>query len=321
MLTPPKHTLFKSGEFIAGRYEVIRTLGHGAMGVVVHVLDHALDKEPIALKILHPEVAKDEIQFSRFRNEVLLARTLLSHPNIVRIFDFGQGAAGIYFLSMEYVGGGSLAQRIYVRDSALRLDLVSIIQHLLSICDGLYAAHQRGVIHRDLKPDNILLSEDGTAKITDFGLGRAMNSNQHFTMTGETVGTPFYMSPEQLAGESPDGRCDIYSLGIMAFEMIMKKRPFNSENYLELAHMHMVSKVPEMHSDIIEIPKWFNDFVRICTEKEREDRFKTAADAAEFIITNLGEEHLREGHGVSVRRPFRLFSDSDSSTNASSHMH
>lgn len=318
MLTTEERNLFKSGVLIAGRYEVVRTLGFGGMGTVVQVVDHMLDGETGALKVLFPHLAEDEVQFARFRNEVILARRL-SHPHIVRTYDFGSSSGGYYYISMEFVEKGSLTPKIYGRGTE-PLTFNEIVAILLEICDGLSCAHRHGVIHRDLKPDNILISMSGAAKITDFGLARALDSNKHFTTTGETVGTPFYMSPEQLAGDKPDLRVDIYSLGILAFEMISKRRPYASENYLELAHMHMTQELPDICTINTSIPKWFKEFVETCASKRKEDRFSSADEAASFLL-DYAEGVVKEkvfrvpavlsmASGMSVRKRKSLVSSS-----------
>lgn len=287
--------LLTKGSIINSRYEVMRTLGYGGMGTVVQVRDIALDGEIGALKILFPHLASDQTQFARFRNEVILARRL-SHPHIVRIYDFGAWEK-YFFLSMEYVEGGTLTDRIYGRGQG-KLEFDEAIKILLQLGDGLSCAHKAGVVHRDMKPDNIMISVEGVTKIADFGLARALDIDKRFTNTGETVGTPYYMSPEQLAGEKPDQRVDIYSLGIMAYEMVIGRRPFSSDSYLELAHMHMSQRI----SDICQInpstPKWFKEFVETCCEKKKEDRFSTSDEAVKFLLDHVEEKVKRKVYRV-----------------------
>jgi serine/threonine-protein kinase len=284
------------GTIISNRYEVVQKLGIGGMGVVVKVLDHALDGDIVALKILNKEFASDKIQFGRFRNEVLLTRKL-SHPNIVRIYDFGSADIRCHFLSMEYLEGGILTSKVYGRNTE-KISFNEVCRVLLQICNGLSCAHKRGVLHRDLKPDNILIDNQGNYKITDFGLARAVDGKQNYTLTGETVGTPHYMSPEQLAGEILDPAADIYSLGIMAYEMVLRKRPFVSENYYELAKMHMEKKVPDVCLQLSSIPKWYSEFIEIATSKLKDNRFKDGDDAAIFLIDNLKIENEEIGQRI-----------------------
>lgn len=287
--------LLPKGSIINSRYEVLKTLGYGGMGTVVQVRDIALDGEIGALKILFPHLASDQTQFARFRNEVILARRL-SHPHIVRIYDFGAWEK-YFFLSMEFVEGGTLTDRIYGRGHE-KLIFDDTIKILLQIGDALSCAHKSGVVHRDMKPDNVMITSEGVTKIADFGLARAMDIDKRFTNTGETVGTPYYMSPEQLAGEKPDQRVDIYSVGIMAYEMVIGRRPFSSDSYLELAHMHMSQRIPDICQINPSTPKWFNEFVGTCCEKRKEDRFPSSDEAVKFLLDHVEEKVKRKVYRV-----------------------
>ncbi len=293
--------VFKAGVVINNRYEVIKRLGAGGMGAVLLVQDNSLDGELSALKILFPELSEDIVHFARFKNEVILARRI-SHPNIVKIYDFGSSDKFNY-ISMEYVEGDTLAKSIYGR-GVKKIDFDSSINIILQLTSALSCAHQAGVVHRDLKPDNIMITKEGRVKITDFGLAKATDKDQRFTSTGETVGTPFYMSPEQLAGEVPDERVDIYSLGIMIFEMLTAKRPFSSENYLELAQMHMTQAIPDINSPVYcpkerkqKFPSWAKTLIEKCTEKRRSKRFQSIEEVSEYILENVNdtvrEENLK----------------------------
>lgn len=287
--------LLPDGSIINSRYEVVKTLGFGGMGTVVKVRDLALDGEIGALKILFPHLASDQIQFARFRNEVLLARRL-SHPHIVRIYDFGSWEK-YYFLSMEFVEGGTLSDQIYGRGCP-KLQFDDALRYLLQISDALSCAHKAGVVHRDMKPDNIMITTDNMVKVADFGLARAIDIDKRFTTTGETVGTPYYMSPEQLAGEKPDARVDIYSLGIMAYEMVIGRRPFASDNYLELAHMHMNMALPDMIAINQSTPKWYKEFVEICCQKRREDRFSSSDEVTSYLLEHVNEQVKKKVYRV-----------------------
>ncbi len=307
-------SIFHVGSIVANRYEVIGLLGSGAVGVVLRVVDHALDNEECALKVLFPQMSRDATQFARFRNEVILARRL-SHPNISRVYDFGDAGQGYYYISMEYVAGGSLGGRLYgSRNEPLAFD--QVLRILYEIAQGLSAAHEQGIIHRDLKPDNILLTDRGKVKITDFGLARSLEVDKGFTNTGETVGTPYYMAPEQLAGMKPGPSIDIYSLGIIAFELAVGRRPFLSDNYIQLAKMHMRDPIPDFANKETGIPKWFETFVKRCCAKKVEDRYQSVQQVGEEIYANLGKDSsgyrrlpmLRtfSSTGIIVSRPKRV---------------
>lgn len=282
---------FKEGHIISDRYRVIDTLGMGAMGIVLRVADLALEDETIALKILFPHYVDDETVFRRFRNEVLIARQL-SHPSVVRIYDFGNAGNGYYFLSMEYVAGISLDKRIYDKQFG-PLSLNQIVKSLYQISRGVGYAHSQGVIHRDLKPGNVLLTESGDSKLTDFGLARSIVVDKGLTAAGEAVGTPYYMSPEQIQGKGVDHRSDIYSIGIMAYEMAVGERPFVHDSWFELAKLHFGEPIPEFakkHG----LPIWFENFVRKCCEKDADDRFQTIDEAVEVLVENMDDEVKRQ---------------------------
>jgi len=275
------------GALIAGRYEVVAKLGTGGMGTVLQVIDKALENEVIALKLLYPHLAQDKTSFARFRNEVLIARRL-SHPNIVRLYDIGNAGGGYFFISMEFVNGGNLSKSIY--DS--RKDLLSFqetLRILREIALGIGHAHSMGVVHRDLKPDNILLTDRGTVKVTDFGLARNLFVDKRFTDTGEAVGTPYYMAPEQLRGERVDGRCDLYALGLIAYEMVVGRRPFFEDTYLQLAAMHLKEPIPDFATKETGIPKWYERFVKKCAAKSPSDRYGSAIEVADFLQEKLDE--------------------------------
>jgi serine/threonine protein kinase/ankyrin repeat protein len=300
-------SIFSVGSMVANRYEVLGLLGSGAVGVVLRVVDHSLDNEECALKVLFPQMSRDLTQFARFRNEVILARRL-SHPNISRVYDFGDAGQGYYYISMEYVAGGSLGGRLYGNRSE-PLEFKEVLRIIYEIAVGLSAAHEQGIVHRDLKPDNILLTDKGRVKITDFGLARSLEVDKGFTNTGETVGTPYYMAPEQLAGMKPGPSIDIYSLGIIAFELAVGRRPFLSDNYIQLAKMHMRDPIPDFANKETGIPKWFENFVKTCSAKKTENRYPSIQDAAEEISRHMGEESsgyrrlsmLRTFHSTGIR--------------------
>ena len=277
-------SLFQQGALIAGRYEVVSPLGKGGMGMVLRVIDRALDNEPSALKILYPHHVEDKVIFARFRNEVLVARAL-AHPNIVRLYDFGSAGKGYYYISMEYVQGYSLKDRIY-SPKLEELSFPEICRILYEIGSGLAYAHKKGVIHRDMKPDNILLTPGGDVRISDFGLARTVAADKGFTQTGETVGTPCYMAPEQISGSTVDGRADIYSLGILAFEMATGSRPFEDESWFALAKMHMTKPMPAFAKDF-SLPNWFEELVHQSSAKNPDDRIQSADEWCQEIAKHV----------------------------------
>lgn len=278
---PPEISAFPIGRIVAERYEVLDFLGHGGMGLVLKAKDLILDGEIVVLKILFPQLGNDTTVFARFRREVLLNRKL-SHPNIVRIFDFGDAGNGTYFLSMEYVEGENLRDSLD-RNPDNRLAFEDAIQYLYQIALGLSYAHAEGVIHRDIKPANILIDSRSAAKITDFGIAKSIESTERLTATDEAVGSPIYMAPEQMDASGIDHRSDIYSLGIMAFELVAGKPPFNSEHWVTLVKMHMTEPIPDIRAKNKAIPIWYKELIDKATAKDPKQRFQTASEIISFI--------------------------------------
>lgn len=285
--THPGMLNLKTGSLIAGRYAVQDKLGEGGMGQVFRVLDTQLNNESVALKVLHPKLAQDGIVMGRFRNEVLVARRL-NHPNITRIYDFGESSEGLAYLTMEFVEGRSLGSYIYT-SRAERLVFEETLEVLFKIASGLSHAHQLGIIHRDLKPDNILITPDKNVKLTDFGLARLLEEDQGFTRTGEAVGTPYYMSPEQLRGLKLDARCDVYAFGILAFEAIAGRRPFQEDTYLKLAACHLKAPIPLLGDIHDGIPEWMESLVCACMQKEPDQRIQNMNQVLRVIAENRSE--------------------------------
>jgi eukaryotic-like serine/threonine-protein kinase len=283
------------GTLFAGRYQVIEELGRGGMGRVYKVFDMEV-REKLALKVLNPEIALDEQMIERFRNELKLARTI-SHPAVCRMHDLGR-EGNAYYITMEYVPGEDLKSFIRRVGALPAGKAVSIARQ---VCDGLAEAHRVGVVHRDLKPQNIMIDRDGNARIMDFGIARSVRG-KGITGASAIVGTPEYMSPEQVEGKEADRRSDIYSLGIVLFEMVTGRLPFEGETPLAIAVKQKTEPAPDPATINPQVPEDLRRAILKCLEKSRESRFGSAEDlSAELArIERLVPKTTRP---LPVRRP------------------
>jgi serine/threonine-protein kinase len=226
-----------TGSTLAGRYQIIEELGKGGMGRVYKVHDTKI-KEKIALKLIKPEIAKDKKILERFSNELKFARKI-RHKNICQMFDLGE-ERGTHFITMEFVEGQDLKKLI--RQSG-QLAIGTTINIIKQVCLGLSEAHTLGVVHRDLKPSNIMIDADGNARIMDFGIARSI-VGKGLTGAGVMIGTPEYMSPEQVEAKDIDQRSDIYSLGIIMYEMLTGRLPFEADTPFAIGVKHK-SEIPK----------------------------------------------------------------------------
>ena len=260
-----------SGATLAGRYEVIEELGKGGMGRVYKVLDKEI-REKLALKLLNSEIAADEPTIERFRNELKLARTI-SHRHICRMYDLGR-EEGAYYITMEYVAGEDLKSLIHRIGQIPIGKAVSIARQ---VGEGLAEAHRLGVIHRDLKPHNIMIDRDGQAKVMDFGIARSVKA-KGITGAGVIIGTPEYMSPEQVDGKDPDRRSDIYALGVVLFEMLTGRLPFEGDTPLSVAVKQKSEPPPDPKKINALVPDDLRRVVLKCLEKSKDRRYQSAED-------------------------------------------
>jgi hypothetical protein len=257
------------GSVIAERYEVIEELGGGGMGTVYKVFDKKIN-EKVALKLIRPEIAFDTNTVERFSNELRLARKV-THRNICRLYDLGDHGK-FHFITMEYVSGQDLKRMIRMTRE-LSMGTAVAIAH--QICEGLAESHRLGVVHRDLKPQNIMIDSDGNVKIMDFGIARSLYS-RGVTMTGVLVGTPEYMAPEQAEASDVDHRADIYALGIILYEMVTGSAPFKGETPLSIAIKHR-EEIPQDPSELnTQVSDDLCGVILKCLEKDKDRRYQSA---------------------------------------------
>ncbi|MFC2170035.1 protein kinase [Acidobacteriota bacterium] len=263
LVTPVKELI--RGSKFAGRYEIIEELGQGGLGKVYRVEDTKIHEE-IALKLIKTEIATDKKTIERFSNELKLARKI-AHRNVCRMFDLGEDE-GIHFITLEYVPGEDL--KSFIR-RARRLDTSTAIAIAKQVCEGLTEAHRLGVVHRDLKPSNVMIDKEGNAHIMDFGIARSLKA-KGVTEAGVMIGTPEYMSPEQVEAKEVDFRSDIYSLGVMLYEMTTGQLPFEGDTPLSVAIKHREEKPKNPRDLNPQIPEDLGLLILKCLEKDRKNR-------------------------------------------------
>ena len=260
-----------TGSLFAGRYQIIEELGHGGMGRVYRALDKKLNEE-VALKLVRPEIAADRSTLERFHNELKLARKI-SHPHVGRMYELME-EKGFHFITMEYVPGQDL--RALIRQTG-QLTVGKAIAIGKEICEGLTEAHKQGIVHRDLKPSNIIIDRAGSTRIIDFGIARSLAVKSR-TGAGVMIGTPEYMSPEQVEGKEVDPRSDIYSLGIILYEMLTGRVPFEGDTPFTVGvkQKSETPKNPKLLNP--NIPDDLNGLILKCLEKDRSRRYPSAPD-------------------------------------------
>jgi eukaryotic-like serine/threonine-protein kinase len=257
------------GEVLADRYELEELVGTGGMSSVFRAHDRLLDRK-VALKILHQQYSGDDDYVERFKRE---ARSVaaLSHPNIVTVIDRGEHGDR-QFIVFEYVEGENLKRLIERRGPAPVSDALELA---IQIARGLAFAHQQGLIHRDVKPQNVLLNGDGRAKVTDFGIARSLNVQHGMTQTGTVLGTSDYIAPEQAQGQSVDEHTDVYSLGVVIYELLTGEVPFPGENFVAVAMRHINEEPPSVRDKRPDVSPRLDDAIRRAMAKRPEDRFPT----------------------------------------------
>ena len=270
---------YPRGSAFADRYKIIEKLGTGGMGAVYRVEDTNIGQD-IALKLIKSDIASDKKTIERFRNELKTTR-MISHRNVCRMFDLAE-TDGTYYITMEYVAGEDL--KSFIRRSG-KLDIPKAISVAKEICEGLAEAHRLGVVHRDLKSNNIMIDKEGNARIMDFGIARSLRT-KGLTGEGIIIGTPEYMSPEQAEAKVIDHRSDIYSLGVILYEMVTGELPFEGDTPLSIAMKHK-GEIPKDPKEMNpQIQEEFNSLILKCLEKDKDNRYQSAEEVRSEL-TNM----------------------------------
>ena len=279
--------MIAKGQKINERYEIIRSIGEGGMANVYLGYDTILDRN-VAIKVLRGDLSNDEKFVRRFQREALSASSL-SHPNIVEMYDVGEDD-GVYYIVMEYIEGQTLKQLLKKRG---KLTLSEAIDIMLQLTDGMAHAHDSYIIHRDLKPQNIMIKDDGQIKITDFGIAMALNSTQ-LTQTNSVMGSVHYLPPEQAAGKGSTIKSDIYSMGIIFYELLTGELPFRGDNAVEIALKQMKEAIPDLHEENSSIPMAVYNVILKSTAKNPKNRYGDAREMHDDLLTVLDDDRLNE---------------------------
>ena len=272
--------MISKGTKINDRYEIVKTIGEGGMANVYLAYDTILDRN-VAVKVLRGDLANDEKFVRRFQREALSASSL-SHPNIVEVYDVGEDD-GKYYIVMEYIEGKHLKTILKKRG---KLTVTEVVDIMLQITEGMAHAHDSYIIHRDIKPQNIMILDNGVVKITDFGIAMALNSTQ-LTQTNSVMGTVHYLPPEQANGKGATIRSDVYSMGILMYELLCGKLPFRGDNAVEIALKHLKEPVPPIREEIPDLPQSIENIIIKATAKNPKNRYSDAREMNEDLKTAL----------------------------------
>ncbi len=279
--------MIMKGQKINDRYQIIKSIGEGGMANVYLAYDTILDRD-VAVKVLRGDLADDEKFVRRFQREALSASSL-SHPNIVEVYDVGDDN-GQYFIVMEYIDGKTLKELLKKRG---KLTVSEVVDIMSQIADGLSVAHDSYIIHRDIKPQNIMILENGLVKITDFGIAMAMNATQ-LTQTNSVMGSVHYLPPEQASGKGSTLKSDIYSMGILMYELLSGTLPYRGDNAVEIALKHLKEPLPSIREELPEIPQSVENIILKAAAKNPKNRYSDAREMYEDLVTCLEESRLNE---------------------------
>ena len=289
------------GQKINDRYQIIRLIGEGGMANVYLAHDTILDRD-VAVKILRGDLAGDEKFVKKFQREAISASSL-NHPNIVELYDVGEDN-GQYFIVMEYVDGKTLKSLVKKRGA---LTLPEVIDIMLQLTSAIAHAHDSYIIHRDIKPQNIMILDSGLVKITDFGIAMAMNSTQ-LTQTNSVMGSVHYLPPEQANGKGSTLQSDIYSMGILMYELLTGELPYKGDNAVEIALKHLKEKIPSVREKFPEIPQSVENIIIKATAKNPKNRYADARSMNEDLRTCLDDSRVNE---AKIVLPYPEFEDNN----------
>ena len=279
--------MLSKGQKINDRYEIVKNIGEGGMANVYLANDTILDRK-VAIKVLRGDLSNDDKFIRRFQREALSVSNL-SHPNIVEVYDVGE-EDGEHYIVMEYIEGKTLKELLKKRES---LTLSEVIDIMTQLTDGISHAHESYIIHRDIKPQNIMIQDDGKIKITDFGIAMALNATQ-LTQTNSVMGSVHYLPPEQASGKSATIKSDIYSLGILMYELLTGNVPFKGDNAVEIALKHMKDKIPSIRKQDPSIPQSVENIILKAAAKNPRNRYDSAKEMHEDLLHCLDEEHQND---------------------------
>jgi serine/threonine-protein kinase prkC len=279
--------MIMKGQKINDRYQIIKTIGEGGMANVYLAYDTILDRN-VAVKVLRGDLAQDEKFVRRFQREALSASSL-SHPNIVEVYDVGEDN-GQYYIVMEYIEGKHLKQLLKKRGN---LTVTEVIDIMLQITDGMALAHDSYIIHRDIKPQNIMILENGLVKITDFGIAMAMNAAQ-LTQTNSVMGSVHYLPPEQASGNGSTLQSDIYSMGILMYELLCGHLPYRGDNAVEIALKHLKEPLPSIREYLPNLPQSVENVILKATAKNPKNRYADAREMHEDLKTVMDDSRINE---------------------------
>lgn len=263
--------MITKNKILSDRYRIIKSIGEGGMANVYLAEDMILERN-VALKVLRGDLSEDEVFIRRFKREALAA-TSLNHPNIVQIYDIGE-EDDKYFIVMEYISGYTLKQLLQKRKHLTLTEVVDICKQLSL---ALAHAHSKGIVHRDIKPHNVIVQEDGNVKITDFGIAITMNATM-LTQTNSVMGSVHYLPPEQISGDVVDARSDIYSFGILMYELILGKLPFDGDTPVNIALQHVNDEIPSVIASDSTIPQSVENVILKCCAKNPQNRYQDAME-------------------------------------------